>query len=206
MKIAHKTIRVVSTVVLWSTVVSSSVIAGHVYATNQALQTPIDKLFTKESIEGSFHQYKYLPNLPQPLLSNGYFRLRAGESVLWQVQQPVQRQFQFTLKHLQEAVEIEKVTGQMATGLSAEEMLKILTALLNGDRQQLEQDFAFTSQTQEDQWQVTLVPRNSMYAQFIDKVEIVGSAYIDEMTLYQGGKLSTSIKFSGIKPLLSSQE
>jgi Outer membrane lipoprotein carrier protein LolA-like len=149
---------------------------------------------------GRFDQSKQLTGLKRPLVSNGRFCVIADKGVLWRTLQPFPNTVRLTrdeIVYLQE----DRVT--MRLGAKQEPAVRmisnVLSALLAADLGQIEKLFEVDASIHEHSWSVILKAREPVLAKAISKVALDGGAYVNNITISEGGGDRTRIEFSEIQ-------
>ena len=149
---------------------------------------------------GRFDQTKELVGLKKPLASNGRFCVVADKGVLWRSLQP----FPSTLRLTRDEI-IQMQGDRVAMRLDAKQepavrmINSVLFAALAGDLNQLEKLFEIDGAIQNNNWSVTLKPREPALAKVIGAIALEGGAYVQNVDISEASGDRTKIVFSAIK-------
>lgn len=140
-------------------------------------------------LRGEFTQEKTLKGFKQPLLSSGRFVVAQGKGMVWLVQQP----FASTLRLSPQALQSLQADGSLAFEMQASQepvvrtINSMLLAVMSADVALLHQHFHVTGSVQGSKgWQLTLTPRDKMLAQWIQKIEVHGQQFVQQVKLLEG--------------------
>ncbi|MFG6177057.1 LolA-related protein [Halomonas sp. THAF12] len=118
---------------------------------------------------GHFSQHRWMADLDTGLDSTGIFR-RQGEALIWQ-----------TLTPVSDRVRLAPDNPDLPLGLKA--MLPVLTGLLAGDWQAVDQHFRLRLEGQQDAWQARLTPRDAAVAERLTGLRVAGGERVERVRL-----------------------
>lgn len=131
---------------------------------------------------GHFSQHRWMADLDTGLDSTGVFR-RQGEALIWQ-----------TLTPVSDRVRLAPDNPDLPLGLKA--MLPVLTGLLAGDWQAVDQHFRVRLEGQHDAWQARLTPRDAAVAEWLTGLHVTGGQRVERVRLdfRNGDRLELSLE------------
>lgn len=135
-------------------------------------------------VRGDFIQEKFLRALPQPLTSRGTFTLATRQGLLWRAASPIKLDMRITpqgIARLGPDGSWQAIAGN--SGGSRES--KLFLAVLAGDTQGLQHNFAITLTGAAQAWQLTLTPRSTLLQQIFDRIHITGGELVDSIELFE---------------------
>ena len=157
-------------------------------------------------VHGPFIQEKHLRGLSQPLLSSGEFVLNREHGLLWQLRKPMPADYRID----NNGIALRNANGwqaQAKQGVAAQQS-RIFLAVLKGDHQGLEQDFAPNLSGTAESWQLTLTPRSLLLQQIFQQITISGAALVERIELVetQGDSSVLRMPKSSTATALSAEE
>jgi len=157
-------------------------------------------------VRGEFIQEKHLRALPQPLTSRGHFVLAKEHGLLWLLQTPLQQDYRITAQ----GIARRSAAGWQALprqGASAQQN-RLFLAVLQGDSQGLQRDFALSLSGTAQDWQLQLIPRSALLKQIFSAIQIQGGALVQRIELLetQGDRTLLKLPHSTSAQQLSDDE
>lgn len=152
-------------------------------------------------LEGHFRQQKYLSSMDISLASHGVFEYQRGESIRWQIQEPIQNELLVTPTAI-----VSRQGDQNLLQLGAESnpavsaFSGIFFSVLTADWGKLAEYFELSGRVDGDQWQANLLPLNDSIAQLVTSVTLKGDGLLREVILNEIGGDTTTIHFDHLKP------
>ncbi len=152
-----------------------------------------------ETINARFTQEKHLEILIKPLISKGAFYFRAPGSLRWEYYSPIKSILVMHNGNVRRFIGSETGFKEDASpGLQAMEMvLHEITLWLKGE---FSNNPNYAS-TLEGRKKIIMVPRNKAFSKIIQRIEIRLSdrpGVIDSVTIYEGEKSFTKIRFTDV--------
>jgi hypothetical protein len=141
-----------------------------------------------DELQGSFRQEKYLAVIDTSLKSSGRYSYRRGESMRWQILEPIQSELLMTpqgLSSRQGDDELLRLDADTHPGAAM--MGDILFALLGAQWQRLEKYFELSGNIEGQQWQAVLMPRDAIVGQLFNRVELQGADLLELVVLHEAG-------------------
>ncbi len=167
-----------------------------VWADEDLLATLGERSRTIQSLQGQFEQQKTIAVLPAPLVSTGRFALAQGQSVVWEVLQPVQQ----TIHLSPNGITLE-TDGKVAEGVGgrmpkngAETVTRIFTAVISGQWETLRDYFVIEAKGDAGKWQLLLTPRSSNLAAYIRQIDIRGGEFTEQLDIAETNGDNTRIR------------
>ena len=139
-------------------------------------------------LQGSFRQEKYLAVIDTLLKSSGRYSYRRGESIRWQILEPIQSELLMTpdgLSSRQGDDELLRLDANTHPGAAM--MSDILFALLGAQWERLEKYFELSGSIEGQQWQAVLMPRDAIVGQRLSRVEMQGAGLLELVVLHEAG-------------------
>lgn len=148
-------------------------------------------------LRASFVQERRIAGFRHPLRSEGEVLLVRGEGLRWHTRAP----FASTLIVRDGRMWLRDADGRRQDisegGHVAALVQELLGALLSGDRAALATRFTVSEAAapREGAWAIALVPKGEPLASLYDRIDILGSAHVERLTLQERGGASTTIRF-----------
>lgn len=146
--------------------------------------TPPAKINQDQYLRGSFTMERYLAGFDKPLRSNGDFILSPTTGLVWRTLDP------FPGTTVLDDHGITRIDDQgnrdaLARGDQFRQFVELISAVLAGNWQPLEQRFDITKSTTADNaWQIILTPKdNTAIASQITKITATGNDYVQTIQL-----------------------
>ena len=199
-------------------------------ANNADLLNLSQQLSPSAQTKGSFSQYRYLKVLKKPLVSQGEFIFSKDLGIIWQQNSPFASTLILKDKQLiqidsQGNINVNHAEQAGSANMMSDIMPKLLSALLSGDINQLQQHFELslnldgkplateagidlnTTVEPTAQWQLGLKPIDPMLAKALPKMVLAGKQQIQTLVLYSANGDRSQIQFSALdESPLSSQD
>lgn len=146
---------------------------------------------------GAFEQQKMLVGLKRPVRSSGRFCVVSEKGVLWSTLTPFASTLRLTREEIVQS-EGERVTSRLS---SREEptvgvISELLFSVLAGDFKRLQSGFKIEAAAQPATWRAKLVPKESGLRRVISVIELSGSDYVRQLTLFEASGDRTTISFT----------
>lgn len=148
-----------------------------------------------QSVQGQFEQQKVIAVLPAPLASNGRFSMEQGQSVVWELVQPVQQTIRLSPGKI--ALEVEGKTetlGERMPAKGAETITRIFMAVISGQWETLADYFAIETSGDIGKWHLVLTPRSPALASYIRQIDVRGGEFTEQLTIAETNGDSTHIR------------
>ena len=147
-------------------------------------------------VRGNFEQEKSVKGFKQPLRSSGEFVVAKNQGIVWHVMKP----FESTLIVKPDSLQSRRGDGQISMQMRAEDepvlrtVNAMLFAVMSADLVQLRQFFEVSGKAQANGWQMHLVPRDPMLAQWLSSVDLQGAQFVREVRLQEARGDSSVIR------------
>lgn len=147
-------------------------------------------------LRAEFVQSKQMASLKRPLITTGRLTFSRQYGVLWQIEQP------YRVSYVLGEERIVEIGGDGARrergsrdvpGLA--QVGRVFRAMLGADTRALQESFEVTVQGDIDRWSLVLKPRQAQLAQFLARIQLTGSRFVEDITISEAGGDSTQIKF-----------
>jgi hypothetical protein len=135
-------------------------------------------------VRGDFVQEKFLRSLPQPLTSRGAFTLAPGRGLLWRALSPIRLDMRITPQGIARMGPDGSWQALPGHSRSSRES-KLFLAVLAGDTQGLQDNFAITVAGDANAWELVLTPRSTLLKQVFDHIHISGGDLVDTIELVE---------------------
>ena len=150
-------------------------------------------------IRGEFEQRKKIKGFKNPLVSRGDFLVARERGVIWHTREPFESWLVVTPERIQLRQNSGPVEGKLAA--SGEPMLRevneVMLALMAANLPALSTRFRITGGLRSSEgWRLILEPRDPTIAQWMERVELEGAAYVRIVNLIEAQGDSTLIRFS----------
>ena len=147
-------------------------------------------------LQAEFVQTKQMAALKRPLVTTGRLTFSRQYGVLWQIEKPYRVSYVLGEERIVEigsdGVRRERGLRDVA-GLA--QVGRVFRALLGADTRALQEHFEVLAQGEVDHWSLVLTPRQAQLAQFLAKIQLTGSRFVESITISEAGGDSTQIKF-----------
>jgi len=151
-----------------------------------AFNTAFANLAQKPVIKGNFEQEKYLNRFDRSLLSSGNFIIAAEQGMVWETLKP----FPSTMIMGKNFIMQTRPDGRKSV-LSAQgnetftQMADVISFIFSGQRQGLLENFEVFFLGSVSNWNIGLLPKNSVFASFVMKIIMSGDSVIRNIKLYE---------------------
>lgn len=171
-------------------------VAAKDQVTQDLLERVKQQLKDAPVVRGNFEQEKSIKGFKQPLRSSGEFVVAKNKGIVWHVLKP----FESTLIVKPDSLQSRRGDGEVSMQMRAEDepvlrtVNAMLFAVMSADLVQLRQFFEVSGKAQASGWQMHLVPRDPMLAQWLASVDLQGGAFVREVKLQEARGDSSVIR------------
>ncbi len=150
-------------------------------------------------VRGQFTQEKTVKGFKQPLRSMGDFLVAKGQGIVWHVRKP----FASSLVVKPDSLQSRRADGSLSMQMRAEDepvlrtVNAMLFAVMSADLVQLHHFFEVSGKAQASGWQMRLLPRDPMLAQWLASIELEGGQFVREVRLQEARGDSSLIRIEG---------
>lgn len=150
-------------------------------------------------VRGQFEQEKTVKGFKQPLRSSGDFWVAKDLGIVWHVRKP----FESSLVVKPDSLQSRRADGSLSMQMRADDepvlrtVNAMLFAVISADLVQLRQFFEISGKAQASGWQLRLVPRDPMLAQWLASIELQGGQFVREVHLQEARGDSSLIRIQG---------
>jgi outer membrane lipoprotein-sorting protein len=143
-------------------------------------------LAEKPNIKGNFVQEKYLNRFDRSLISSGNFLIAVEHGMVWETLQP----FPSTMIMGKEFIMQSRPDGRKSV-ISAQgnetftQMADVISAVFSGQSQGLLENFEIYFLGSVSNWNMGLIPRDSIFASFVMKITMSGDSAIRSIRLFE---------------------
>jgi len=170
--------------------------------TRTAFNTVCANLAEKPIVKGNFEQEKHLNRLNRSLISSGNFIIAAEQGMVWETLKP----FPSTMIMGNNFIMQSRPDGQK-TVLGAQgnetftQMSVIISSVFSGQAQRLLENFEVYFFGSVSNWNMGLIPKDSVFASFVTKITMSGDFAIRSIRLFeQNGDVITYTLSNPIYP------
>lgn len=169
----------------------------------------LQQRFSQHSVtRANFSQDRYIQGINKPLHSTGQMIISKELGLWWQQQTP----FIMTLK-MNEQRMLQSISDQPPQIIKADEQPQLfqfnslLAAIFNADNIILEKNFQLNLTEHDQQWQLTLIPKQAPLNKIFNNITLIGDQYLLQIEINDKQNDKTLIMFSDHQTLpLSSNE
>ena len=154
--------------------------------TTVTFNTTCANLAKKTIIKGNFVQEKYLKNLDRSLMSSGNFIITAEQGMVWETLQP----FPSTMILSRYFIMQSRPDGRKSV-ISAQgnetftQMSDVISMVFSGQSKGLLENFEVYFYGTVSNWNMGLLPRDSVFASFVTKITMSGDSAIRSIRLFE---------------------
>jgi outer membrane lipoprotein-sorting protein len=151
-----------------------------------AFTTTLARIAERPIVKGNFAQEKYLNRLDRSLVSSGNFIIAAGQGMVWETLRP----FPSTMIMGKDFIVQSRPDGQKSV-LSAQgnemftQMAEVISAIFSGQSQGLLKNFEVYFSGSVSDWNIGLLPRDSVIASFAMKITMSGDSAIRSIRIFE---------------------
>ena len=165
---------------------------------SQTVLNEVCKNIAKNKIsKGNFNQTKKIKKINREIKSSGTFIVAVEDGILWNTQKPIASSMAITKSGIVQTSAQGKKSVMAAGGNATfEQVSTLITSLFNGNADALTQNFDIDFKGTADNWNATLVPKDSSVKGFISQIEMAGRSSIDSVVLNEPSGDFTKYEFS----------
>ena len=148
-----------------------------------------------EILEGQFSQEKYLSALDAGLVSSGKFKYERGNSIHWEILQPIRNKLIMTpdgISNQQDGSELLQL--DINTNPTVAVLSEIFFAVLTAEWEKLARYFELSGTIDGEQWHAVLIPLDQAARQVFSQVELKGETLLKEIILHETSGDKTTIR------------
>jgi hypothetical protein len=150
---------------------------------------------TPETLDGSFHQEKYLAALDATLISSGVFTYHRNKSIRWEILEPIHSLLTLTpTAVISKQGDEELVRLDASNNPVARIVGEIFFAVLTSDWEKLAPYFELSGTVEGQQWHAVLLPIDQTVAQAFGRIELKGQKLLEEIVLHEKAGDRTTIR------------
>ncbi len=164
-----------------------------------ALKTISEQVNAGEVITGHFEQRKFISILPQPLFSKGHFQLNLDSGLAWSITEPLPSHMIVDDKGIRQSQNGQQLWQISNDRPSAAIIGQLIRAALSFDWPVINTHFAIdicsNQHPENQQWQLTLVPKDKILQQVIRRINLEGNRHLEALILFEANNDRTEIVF-----------
>lgn len=172
-------------------------VSFHVHAQADDLLTRVAAQLDKHAVvRAEFAQSKQISGLKRPLQTSGQIVFAREHGVLWQIEQPYKVGYILSEDKVVEIAADGTRKERLARDLPGlAQVGRIFRAMLGANTTALREYFDIQTQGAAGSWSLALTPRQAQMAQFIERLDINGGAFVDGIRIQEKGGDLTQIRF-----------
>lgn len=143
----------------------------------------------------SFVQKRYVQGLTRPLLSEGYMKISPGESLEWQIREPVPATVLVTPGKIVE--EVDGTRSERPVSRSQQELSRLLMVLHGGSSEDIEEIFNVSFNSSDEEFTLTLQPKQRQLRSYLPAISIRGRCWPEQVSLLFGNQDKLELVFPG---------
>lgn len=150
-------------------------------------------------LRAEFVQTKELAAFKKPVLTRGQLVFARQDGVLWQIEQPLKLTYVLGETRITEIGDDGQVVSRAVNDVPAMAQVgRILRALLGAQLGPLREWFDANAEGSEKQWTLILTPKSPQVGQFIRRITLGGSQYVDTIAIEEKNGDTARIRFRQI--------
>ena len=147
-------------------------------------------------LRAEFTQEKQMAAFKKPLLTRGRLVLARGEGVVWQIDAPLKLTYAMSESRIVEIAEDGKATVRNAKDLPGiVQVGRVFRALLSANLDALADTFTVAQDGTPEAWRFVLTPKAGPVSQFMRRIRLTGSRYVDRIVIEETNGDTTTIVF-----------
>lgn len=147
-------------------------------------------------LRAEFTQEKQMAAFKKPLLTRGRLVLARGEGVVWQINTPLKLTYVMSERRIIEIAADGRATVRSAKDLPGiDQVGRVFRALLGANLDALADTFSVSQEGTPDAWRFVLTPKPGPVSQFMRRIRLSGSRYVDRIVIEETNGDTTSIVF-----------
>jgi outer membrane lipoprotein-sorting protein len=172
-------------------------VSFHVHAQADDLLTRVTAQLDKHAVvRAEFAQSKQIIGLKRPLQTSGQIVFAREHGVLWQIEQPYKVGYILSEDKVVEIAADGTRKERLARDLPGlAQVGRVFRAMLGANTTALREYFDIQTQGAAGSWSLALTPRQAQMAQFIERLDINGGAFVDGIRIQEKGGDLTQIRF-----------
>ena len=132
--------------------------------------------------KATYEEEKHIPVLLRPLRSSGTFVYIRGMGLAWFMSQPFEMKTVISNQGLSQWLLGEKQPQSEEAKKIMSPILKNISAIFSGDIKQLSNHFILKNiPSEEGNWSLTLIPKDTHLKPYLQRIEISGGRYIKSL-------------------------
>lgn len=169
----------------------------HVHAQAEDLLTRIATQLDRHAVvRAEFAQSKQISGLKRPLQTGGQIVFARQHGVLWQIDQPYKVSYILSEDKVVEIAADGTRKERLARDLPGlAQVGRVFRAMLGANTAALREYFDIQAQGATSNWSLVLTPRQAQMAQFIERLDINGGAFVNGIRIQEKGGDLTQIRF-----------
>lgn len=150
-------------------------------------------------LRAEFVQTKELAAFKKPVLTRGQLVFARQDGVLWQIEQPLKLTYVLGETRITEIGDDGQVVSRAVNDVPAMAQVgRILRALLGAQLGPLREWFEASAEGNDKQWTLILTPKSPQVGQFIRRITLGGSQFVDTIAIEEKSGDTARIRFRQI--------
>lgn len=151
-------------------------------------------------VRAEFSQSKQISGLKRPLQTSGQLVFTRQQGVLWQIEQPYRISYILSEDRVVEIGADGSRKQRLAQDLPGlAQVGRVFRAMLGANTGALREYFDIQAQGDIANWSLRLTPRQAQMAQFIERLELSGGAFVGAIRIQESSGDVTQIQFRNSK-------
>lgn len=153
-------------------------------------------LVQRPVLRAEFAQEKRMAAFKKPLVTRGRLILVRGRGVLWKIEAPLRLTYVLTDDRIVEITEdgsAQTRSAQEVPGLA--QVGRVFRALIGAQTSALQDIFALTPEGSLDSWRLLLTPKPGPVGQYMRRIQLAGSRYVERIRIEETNGDTTVISF-----------
>jgi hypothetical protein len=171
---------------------------SEVESIQQLVNVAAGELIAADAMQGRFIQRKSIPQLPQPLRSEGRFLYARDHGIWWHTETPFPSTLLLTPDGLRQSYVGSR--GEVARDPGALAVVDIFFSLLSLDFERLSETFELFGQATDTGWRVGLVPHDAALVAVVQRAVVEGDRSVRHVELISGDD-RTEFLFESVESL-----
>lgn len=147
-------------------------------------------------VRAEFTQTRRIAALEKPLVTQGRFLVSRGEGVAWQIEHPYRSSYVLKQDSILEVAAdgTRTVRGERDAGAAAR-INQLVRAATAGDDEAFTNWFQVQASLEGTRWRIALIPKQQQIAQYVRRVDVAGSEFVEEVEIESSNGDQTRLAF-----------
>lgn len=159
------------------------------------LRQVLAELGRHPAVRADFVQTRSSPALARPQVSQGHLLFVLGRGMLWQTQAPFAETLAFTGRRAAR-IDPQGRAYPLRDARGVSQVAQMLQAMLAGRSDEVRRQFDLVASGSPARWTLRLLPKQRRVARVLDRIELSGDAFLEDIRIVMRDGGSTDIRFS----------